>query len=200
MTAESAPAPRKSNKTALIIVSSLVGVVLLCVVLNLIGNNATGGIAPTPTVLPTLDMTPVMERVGTAFTNFFGSDIATTSGQVQSLGCGQYVGRKLVLPSGESAFVPCPADSASVSLIGADMLPGSLDAGLTFISGMGVVVLPSVASGQYKVTVHFVIPAGYAIDKLTILHWDGAKWQDLGPLQTPDGGASTGGLFVLAGK
>ena len=198
VTAETAPAPKKSNKTALIIVLSILGVVILCTLLNVIGNNLNS-ITPTPTVLPTLDLTPVMAQVATVFVNLFGPNIDTTSGQVQALECAQYTGRKLVLPGGDSAFIPCPADSATLSSIGADKLPGPLDAGLTFVSGLDVAVSPSL-SGTLRLSVHFVVPAEHINDKLTILHWDGTKWEDLGPLQTIDAQATTAGVFVLAGK
>jgi hypothetical protein len=65
---------------------------------------------------------------------------------------------------------------------------------------MDVAVSPAILGGRFKLTVHFVPPAGYAIDRLTILHWDGATWEDLGPLQTTDAGTFSGGVFVLAGK
>lgn len=109
MTTESAPAPKKSKKTTPIILLSILGVVVLCTVLNVMGRNATGGTALAPTPLSTLDMTPVIARVATVFVNMFGDDIATNSGEVQILKCAQYTGRKLLLPTGESAFIPCPA-------------------------------------------------------------------------------------------
>lgn len=199
MDTEAAPAPRKTNRTALIIVFSVLGFVVLCTVLNIIGNNYN-----TPesnsVVTPTIDLTPVVQQLATKFFEFFGPDIETTSGQVQPLGCANFVGRKLVLPGGESAFVPCPADSASVALIGADKLPGALGEGMTFVSGVDVAVSPALNTEKYKLTVHFVMPPGATIDRMTILHWDGTKWEDLGPLQTSDAQSTTVGLFVFASK
>ena len=194
MTAESAPAPRKSNKTALIIVSLLLGVVLLCVVLNVIGNNATGGTSPAPTVLGSAAAPPFQ---ATILAGAYGRIVHTSSGHTETLDCRQDPGMTVFLTNGDSAFIPCPAESATLISLGADQLPAALSQDLRFISGMDVQVSPSL-SGTMRV--EFAPPDASHLSGRTIAHWNGAQWEYLPVERLSAVRVNTTGIFVFASK
>ena len=198
MNGDPSPAPKKPNKTLLIVLSSVVGFILLCIVLNILGSHSDS-FMPGPTEGPTLDPQAAAAYAATAYTNMYGYNLDTTSGQAHALDCTKYSGMKLVLPSGDNAFIPCPADSAVLSSVSPDKLPSPLAEGITFVSGMDVQVSPSLSG---MVSVKFTIPLAYfnKQDKLTILHWNGTDWEDLGPGQTINAQAPTTGVFVLASR
>jgi hypothetical protein len=69
MTAESGPAPRKLNKTALIVILSILGVVILCTVMNAIGNNANS-VPPTPPEEQTSEWATALAHVAAVATKW----------------------------------------------------------------------------------------------------------------------------------
>jgi hypothetical protein len=103
----------------------------------------------------------------------------------------------LYLPNSDGVYVPCPANSVTVSSVGADNLPGALDPGLTFLSGMDVEVSPSLSG---TIRVEFAPPLSKDPARLTVLHWDGAKWESLPVENVSKAKATTVGIFVLASK
>lgn len=189
--AKAAPPPKRSNKTIFMIAASILGFVILCTILNLVGNS-TGR----PISTPTIDTTAAAQYWATSYVKMFGHIFDAVSGQAQQVDC-RYGSVTFQLANGDSAFIPCPADTATLTSIGADQLPAALGDGLTFVSAMDVQISPSL-SGTTKIT--FSQPEGTDLNHLTILHWDGAKWENLGIGQLRDAQASTAGVFVLASK
>ena len=115
------------------------------------------------------------------------------------LDCTNYSATEIALPNQDHILLPCPT-TGNATLTGqtGNQLPGKLDARYTFISAFNAAVTPTLDGSM---TVSFKIPAGQANANLTILHWDGSKWVDVGGSSTSDGFFQTQtnltGVFVL---
>lgn len=131
--------------------------------------------------------------------------VNVTPAQQVGLDCAAYIGTVLVLPNGDHAQLPCPfQDQATLGSQTAETLPGPLEGGLTFLSGMDVGLSQN---GQVLETldgdleVHFVIPEGQQGSQLSILHWNGTEWEQLNGVVSADGffeaPHSGTGVFVL---
>ena len=106
--------------------------------------------------------------------------VPVTSGQSVELDCSLYRGTLLLLPSGDSAYFPCPLqDTASITSVALDTLPGVLPDGDTFASAF-TTGLEKDGSPQSKadpfIIVSFVVPDPLKDSNLAILFWDGSKW------------------------
>jgi len=183
--AKPSAAGKKPNKTAIILIGSTVGLILLCIVLTVIGNN-TGKPAP---------VTPLPPFQATMLAGAYGQIVHTASGQPQTLDCGRNAGLTIYLPDGDSAFVRCPADTATLTSLGIDQLPGALDPELIFISAVELNVSPSVSG---TVRVEFAPPDVNQLNGLTILHWSGTQWEQQTMERLSATEASTAGIFVFA--
>ena len=131
--------------------------------------------------------------------------VNVTQTEPVGLDCAAYIGTVLVLPNGDHAMLPCPIqDQATLGGHTTETLPGPLEGGLTFLSGMevgltqnGQTVDPLNATLQ----VHFVIPEGQQGSQLSILHWNGSEWEHLDGVVSADGQLQAShdgtGVFVL---
>jgi len=136
------------------------------------------------------------------------NEVQVTGGEGIELNCSSFRGTVLILPNGDSALFPCPLnDTASLSSLGADALPGDLPDGNTFGSAFTAGVEKdgsAVSTLDSSITLSFVIPDGMG-DSLAILFWDGSSWVEVaGGHSTGDGrfeaGTNHTGTFVLVSK
>jgi putative surface-exposed virulence protein len=126
--------------------------------------------------------------------------IQVAGGETNALECSLFSGTVLVLPNGDRVRLPCPiGDNASLTGVGSDKLPGTLDSKFTFVSAMNPEVTPGPLGGT--MTVEFLIPPDKQGAIFSVLYWDGSKWEDLGGTATADGffaaNAGLTGHFVL---
>ncbi len=125
--------------------------------------------------------------------------INVNSGESNALDCTNFSGTELVLPNQDYVLLPCPTTgNATLTNKANNDLPNKLNSKYTFISAFDVEVVPS---SNGSLIVSFKIPSDKQNANFTILHWDGAKWVDIGGSKTPDGffRAQTNltGTFVL---
>jgi hypothetical protein len=128
--------------------------------------------------------------------------IRVLDGRLQTLDCTIFLGTTLVLPSGDRVVIPCPiTGEASLVSIESDELPEALDSGLAFVSGMDVLVSPSLDG---FITVDFVIPSSQEAADLVILRWDLTAWTELPGIRTVEdfyeARSNRDGVFVLASR
>ena len=132
-----------------------------------------------------------------------------TDGQTVNLDCTTYSGTTLALSNRDQIILLCPVTGqATLKHVSVDALASKLDTTLTYQSAMDAEVTQS---GQTATTlngpmkVDFVIPSSaQGTTNLSILHWDGTKWVDVGGTATPDGFIETitnqTGTFVLISR
>jgi hypothetical protein len=132
-----------------------------------------------------------------------------TDGQTVNLDCTTYSGTTLALSNRDQIILLCPVTGqATLKHLAVDALPSKLDSTMTYQSAMDAQVSQN---GQTATTlngpmkVDFVIPSGVqGTTNLSIQHWDGTKWVDVGGTATPDGFIETitnqTGTFVLVSR
>jgi hypothetical protein len=132
--------------------------------------------------------------------------LSVTDGQTVNLDCTNYSGSTLALSNRDQIILLCPVTGqATLKHVAVDALPSKLDTTMTYQSGMDAQVTQN---GQAATTlngpmkVDFVIPSSaQGTTQLSILHWDGTQWVDVGGTATPDGFIETitnqTGTFVL---
>lgn len=128
--------------------------------------------------------------------------VPVRDGQIVTLNCTRFIGTTLVLPNRDQVVFPCPIlGDASLSSVGQDQLPGPLDTGLTYVSGMKATLAPTLNG---TILVDFVLPQGQENAKFSILRWDDTEWVDLRSIPTVDGfleaHSTRDGVFVLVSK
>jgi hypothetical protein len=131
-----------------------------------------------------------------------GVGVPVTGGEGIALDCTQYRGTMLVLPNRDQIILPCPiSGQAALKHQAQDGLPGPLDSKFSFVSAMDAEVSPSLSG---TMLVDFFIPPDKQRANLSILHWDGSQWVELGGAKTADGffeiPSSLAGVFVLVTK
>ena len=168
-------------------------------------NNTAGDLNQTGGTLVTnaFDCNPPIEKdPRKPISSFPVNVIPTSGGQFEELDCASFRGSRLILPNGDSVFIPCPnGDQAKLDPLGNDNLPGALGDPFAFISGMSVTVQPKV-NGDIKI--EFFVPEDSKGKTLSILFWTGTEWKELGGALDADGkftvNAGEGGSFVLVSK
>jgi len=132
-----------------------------------------------------------------------------TDGQTVNLDCTNYSGTTLALSNRDQIILLCPVNGqATLKHVAVDALPSKLDSTMTYQSAMDAQVTQN---GQTATTlngpmkVDFVIPSSaQGTTQLSILHWDGTQWVDVGGTATPDGFIETitnqTGTFVLISR
>jgi hypothetical protein len=131
--------------------------------------------------------------------------VHVSGGESVLLACDLYSGTLLILPNGDSAFLPCPI-SGSVTLTSLSRAGHALPDGATFASGMDLRVTPdanSSANPDAAMTISFVVPGNQRGANLAILHWSGGKWQEVSSINT--GGhlvaqVDFDGVFVMVSR
>jgi hypothetical protein len=131
-----------------------------------------------------------------------GVGVPVTGGEGIALDCTQYRGTMLVLPNRDQIVLPCPiSGQAALKHQAQDGLPGPLDSKFSFVSAMDAEVSPSLSG---TMLVDFFIPPDKQNANLSILHWDGSQWVELGGAKNADGyfeiPSSLTGVFVLVTK
>ena len=145
---------------------------------------------------------PVVKATVTAVVVRTMHIIDVVDGQMYTLDCATYLGTILVLPNRDQVVLPCPiTGQASLSSIDLEELPGPLESDLTFLSGMDVLVSPSLDG---VILVDFVLPPDQLEANLSILRWDLTEWTELSGIRTTDGffeaRSSRDGVFVLVSR
>jgi hypothetical protein len=128
--------------------------------------------------------------------------VSVVEGEAVTLDCTTSGGTVLVLPNGDQVILPCPiTGDATLEQVLSQDLPGPLDPGLTFLSGMRLQVTPTLYG---IVTVDFVIPFNQDVTNLSILRWDETGWTNLGGIRSGEiyfeARSSQDGVFVLVTK
>jgi hypothetical protein len=191
-----APTTRKPNRTLLIAGGVILAVVLLCAGANALAiyneKNPSKPLLQAPgTALPPLQ--------GTALAEAYGQIVHAASGEVQNMDCSANTGMTVFLPSNDSVYIPCPADSVRLTSVGANELPAPLPEGMTFLAAMNIEVSPAVTN---MIRVDFT-PAGREYSGTAmLLYWRTTQeWIQEGEL-LPLGRtyAAMDGLFVLVSK
>ena len=195
---EPANRPRKPSKTLLIVGGVILGIVLLCAVLNGIANyNAQNPSHPlfeaAPSPLPAWQATALAQANSVQV-------VHAASGQLQTLDCTGSAGTQVYLPNGDWVLVPCPAESVRLTSLTVDQLPAALPANMTFVSAMKVEVAPPVTKLMQIEFAHLDVKYG---TRMMTLYWRGDQWINEGLIQEAPGSpakqyAAMDGLFVLA--
>jgi hypothetical protein len=125
-------------------------------------------------------------------------------GEKIPLECPAYDATLLVLPNGDSVFIPCPlGDDASLDGLNEDELFDALPDDIKFVSGFDLQIAnettPFSIGGQTTNTVDemmdlsFVVPADKLTSELAIVYWNGIKWTEV-----PNGTLTEDGKFVAS--
>ncbi len=158
----------------------------------------------TPTPKPQYNLGPTAAATPKAAPQL--NVLNVTDGQTVNLDCTNYSGTTLALSNRDQIVLLCPITGQGVlKHVSVDTLPAKLDTSLTYQSAMDAEVTQNgqalqTLSGPMKVD--FVIPSGASgTTKLSIMHWDGTQYVDVGGTATPDGFIETitnqTGTFVL---
>jgi len=128
--------------------------------------------------------------------------VRVVEGESVTLDCVRYSGTILILPNGDRATLPCPiTGDATLDTVLSEDLPGPLDPGLTFLSGMHLQVTPALNG---VVAVDFVLPFSQDVTNLSILRWDEAGWFDLNGIRSKEiyfeAQSTQDGVFALVTK
>jgi hypothetical protein len=115
--------------------------------------------------------------------------ISVDDNEPNELNCEFFIGTILILENGDRIKLPCPIqDTASLSKISIQNLPGSLPDGYQYVSGMFSKVTRSgtpLAILSTAATISFLTDSTGL--NLGILYWDGSNWQDLTSYGNQDG-------------
>jgi hypothetical protein len=104
--------------------------------------------------------------------------------------CTLFSGNLLVLPNGDSVYLPCPiSGDATLTELSKANLVEALPKGMTFASGLNLQVAPKASlfsAGEETsdltgatMTISFVIPANQLNSEWIMLYWNGSKWEDI---------------------
>ncbi len=179
------------------------------------GTEVTYGIGPcgpkekykTPTPPPSYILGPTAAATPAAAPQL--NVLNVTDGQTVNLDCTSYSGTTLALSNRDQITLLCPVTGQAVlKHVTVDTLPSKLDTTMTYQSAMDAEVTQNGTVAQTlngPMKVDFAIPANVqGTTKLSILHWDGTKWVDVGGTATPDGFIETitnqTGVFVLISR
>ncbi len=125
------------------------------------------------------------------------------------LDCTAYSGTLLILPNGDNALFPCPIqDEGRIEVVTSEDLPADLPEGNEFISSFTTFLFKDGQTQEISeglITISFMIPDGADKEALSILHWNGTEWIDLGGAVSEDGlhfevPTKLIGTFVLVSK